>query len=214
MAATQRIPKLLIFDGMDNTGKSTTIKQFTELLDAVGYTYLIIKADNPIKPGTDINGPRKKTIETLTTAYYDRFVNKILENAFRYSIIILDRSWISEYVYGQIYRDRSEMNCIKQIYQIEDKIRKVFHDQTYLILNITTNSNALKYWEDGKSLSKNSENMFINEYNMFSTIHSYTTIEHKLIYDPFQSSSKDFKKPIPLIISIYNKIFLNKDKQI
>ena len=130
--------KLIIFEGLDNTGKTTLIDRFIRILKQLQYTYKVIKADNPLK-GYNIDELTLEQIQVITDNYYKDFINNIAEASMRFNYIILDRSWISEYVYGEIYRKQDPLHIIENNIIYERKLLKLYgEDYIHLYILIAS----------------------------------------------------------------------------
>lgn len=84
----KRYPRLIIIDGMDNTGKTTTIKRLCKFFNDVAVPYKVFKADNP---GVGISTDK---IDEITKEYYNKFISDIVFaiQSNQYNFIILDIS--------------------------------------------------------------------------------------------------------------------------
>ena len=121
--------KVIIVEGMDNTGKSTMIDRLIKYLarkdgidaDKQIYVKHLVKPDgeNDIERATNID------ITNFNLATF--LINAHKENKYKY--IILDRAWYSEYVYGQLYRNRQEHEIRKRVQVIEEYLNNYFLKQ-------------------------------------------------------------------------------------
>lgn len=105
--------KILFFEGLDNLGKSTLAKKF---VDKYSQKYNILFMHSRY-PDTD---------EDPLNYQYQEFVEKVMmikscyeqesrtDHPLEETLVIMDRSWIDEYVYGQIYRNETP-DDIKQL---------------------------------------------------------------------------------------------------
>lgn len=173
--------KLIIIDGMDNTGKTTIINRLCKFFDDTNeVSYKVIKYDNPIC--TDSNN---LDIDKVTNKYYhDKFID--IDNAYRNNtnIIILDRSWLSEYVYGQIYRHRNPLNIMTNILSIEYKLFSLYwSSQVYMITLISPSLDLLIKNDDAKSLSNCNIDLLKIEHQLFQEVYDMSLIPQKMLLD-------------------------------
>ena len=103
------VTKLIIVDGMDNTGKSTLIARLTKVLESLSNTTITIHSQKPPK---DI---APEDTSAYQHKYYLDLINMLatLKSERKYDYIILDRGWISEYVYGPLYRNRGKQEIVE-----------------------------------------------------------------------------------------------------
>ena len=171
--------KLIIIDCMDNTGKITLIKRLTNVLEQLGHTTITIHSQKPPK---DI---KPEETSKYQHDYYTDLINKLVElkHEHKYDYIILDRGWISEYVYGPLYRNRAKQEIVEDNIVLDKKVLSGFDACTgvYLIMMLGTTDFLLKQ-EDGKSLSKNSKELIDIERNEFEKGFSYSLISKKSYY--------------------------------
>lgn len=178
--------KVIIVEGMDNTGKSTMIDRLVKYLakkdgiDAEKQIYIkhLVKPDgeNDIERATNID------ITNFNLATF--LINAHKENKYKY--IILDRAWYSEYVYGQLYRNRQEHEIRKRVQNIEEYLNNYFfkHIDTvsfHLLIFLATDPNFYIKHEDGQSLSIGNEqrDLIIKEMSLFTNIAYMANVENK-----------------------------------
>ena len=178
--------KVIIVEGMDNTGKSTMIDRLIKYLtrkdgidaDKQIYVKHLVKPDgeNDIERATNID------ITNFNLATF--LINAHKENKYKY--IILDRAWYSEYVYGQLYRNRQEHEIRKRVQAIEEYLNNYFfkHIDTvsfHLLIFLATDPNFYIKHEDGQSLSIGNEqrDLIIKEMSLFTNIAYMANVENK-----------------------------------
>ena len=176
--------KVIIVEGMDNTGKSTMIDRLVKYrkdgIDADKQIYVkhLVKPDgeNDIERATNID------ITNFNLATF--LINAHKENKYKY--IILDRAWYSEYVYGQLYRNRQEHEIRKRVQNIEEYLNNYFfkHIDTvsfHLLIFLATDPNFYIKHEDGQSLSIGNEqrDLIIKEMSLFTNIAYMANVENK-----------------------------------
>lgn len=109
--------KIYIFSGLDNSGKDTAIGVLSDLLynrhkdDNVYSSILNVHCLRPVygsgkeqEADTDLSGYFSQYKESLIAQLSTLFNNNI-------DYIIFNRFYLEEFVYGQLYRDRSESAC-------------------------------------------------------------------------------------------------------
>ena len=174
------ITKLIIVDGMDNTGKSTLITRLTNVLEQLGNTTITIHSQKPPK---DI---APEDTAAYQHKYYLDLINMLatLKSERKYDYIILDRGWISEYVYGPLYRNRSKQEIVEDNIVLDKKVLSLFNipSDVYLIMLLGSTKFLLSR-EDGKSLSDNDENLIELERTEFEKGYDYSLIDKKIYYE-------------------------------
>lgn len=191
--------KVFVIDGLDNTGKTTVINYIKEL-------YKDFKIKQFYCPG-----PMEETTKEgkwfLQHMMYMDMLEKILEynNTKEYDIVIYDRGWFSEYVYGQIYRERPEDYIRFDNRHIEKVLNYTIGlDNVYLIMLMSDNIDFLINHEDGKSLSKVKEDLLNREISLFKKGFSMTGIKNKLML--YVNDGKEFKSREAIKNIIKNQI--------
>lgn len=158
--------KIIIIEGPDNCGKSLLISKLIEHFS----TITLIHCSKP-----DFN--KKDELSLL----YDTYANAINKNKFNTNVLIFNRSWIGEYVYGYLYRNKKLEDIENMILNIEKNIVK--NNDVYYIQLISSNIDLLLRNEDGFSLSNNSYEKILNEVTLFKDIFNKSSLKNKkLIY--------------------------------
>ena len=174
------VTKLIIVDGMDNTGKSTLIARLTTVLESLGNTTITIHSQKPPK---DI---APEDTSAYQHKYYLDLINMLatLKSERKYDYIILDRGWISEYVYGPLYRNRGKQEIVEDNIVLDKKVLSLFNmsSDVYLIMLLGSTKFVLSR-EDGKSLSDNDENLIELERTEFEKGYDYSLIDKKIYYE-------------------------------
>ena len=163
--------KLIIVEGMDNTGKSTLINQYKQVRTALNPD-VKIEVIHMEKPPQDIS---KEELSVFQHNVYMKMIDNLRDlNARRDppDYIILDRAWISEYVYGPYYRNRDKTEIILDNLVIEERILDLFGNRSvYLIFLYVNNLDFIKSKEDGKSLAVvNGNKLYPDIYGNFPPI--------------------------------------------
>lgn len=196
--------KLLIIEGTDNVGKDTIINQ---LKNDFNY-YKIYHCEKPSdyenltkhqKNLLQADEQKNNFIKLMSHTIYDYISCDIMDN--KNPIIIHNRSWYGEYVYGCLYRNNSEYEVKQMIKNLELSILKVIpQEDIYFITLLSDNMNFLSKNEDGKSLSEGDIYKMEIETNRFKEIHNLSLFKNKcIIYVNDGESFKDKNE-------IYNKI--------
>lgn len=174
------VTKLIIVDGMDNTGKSTLIARLTKVLESLGNTTITIHSQKPPK---DI---APEDTSAYQHKYYLDLINMLttLKSERKYDYIILDRGWISEYVYGPLYRNRGKQEIVEDNIVLDKKVLSLFNipSDVYLIMLLGSTKFLLSR-EDGKSLSDNDESLIELERTEFEKGFDYSLIDKKIYYE-------------------------------
>ena len=196
------VTKLIIVDGMDNTGKSTLIARLTKVLESLGNTTITIHSQKPPK---DI---APEDTSAYQHKYYLDLINMLatLKSERKYDYIILDRGWISEYVYGPLYRNRSKQEIVEDNIVLDKKVLSLFNipSDVYLIMLLGSTKFLLSR-EDGKSLSDNDENLIELERTEFEKGFDYSLIDKKIYYEV--DSDNEYIEILPDVCR--NILFLN-----
>ena len=196
--------KLIIVEGMDNTGKTTLINRLEKTLVNSTETPSKVKIIHLTKPPKDIP---KDEIESYMNTYYDTITSQLLDNHIisLYDYIILDRGYLSEYVYGPLYRNRNELDITVNNLIYEKKLINFYKDNVILILLNSTSNTFLKNNEDNESLSnindKNINDKLLNiEREKFFEGFENSIICNKKLYNVNKSGNELFKDVLPEII--------------
>jgi len=178
--------KLIIIEGLDNTGKTTTISTLQNDFEAEGKSVYI---HHCTKPEPD-------TIDNMIKAQKDEYCQLVkdlinLNKNNTYDYVIIDRCWYSEYVYGQIYRSRDELDLLADIYMFENSLNFYLKNNIYLLLlNVDNVEFSVKH-EDGLSIAQADKDKISREQKLFVNIFNESLIKHKLNY--IVNNGLDFK---------------------
>lgn len=130
-------PKLYIFEGIDNIGKTTLIEKFSENFK----NPLIVKFSSPPKTLHHLD----RNLYQLT--YFEQQFQNI-NNFKEHDAIIWDRSHIGESVYGPMFRN---YNPKTDLFQLESSHLNLIQNDTFLFLLKASPSFSLNN-EDGKTM--------------------------------------------------------------
>lgn len=172
--------KLIIVEGMDNTGKSTLIDRLDYVLSNT--ENCAVKIIHLTKPPKDI--PEDEIVSYMNT-YYDSIIEQLLSPQFynMYNYIILDRGYISEFVYGPMYRNRNELDITVNNLIYEKKLINTYKGNICLILlNSETNGFLINH-DDENSLSNVNDELLIKEREKFIEGFNNSLICNKKIYN-------------------------------
>lgn len=191
--------KLIIVEGMDNTGKTTLINRLEKTLVNSTETPSKVKIIHLTKPPKDIP---KDEIESYMNTYYDTITSQLLDNHIisLYDYIILDRGYLSEYVYGPLYRNRNELDITVNNLIYEKKLINFYKDNVILILLNSTSNTFLKNNEDNESLSNINDKLLNIEREKFFEGFENSIICNKKLYNVNKSGNELFKDVLPEII--------------
>ena len=189
--------KLIIVEGMDNTGKSTLIDRLDYVLSNT--ENCAIKIIHLTKPPKDIP---EDEIESYMNKYYDSIIEQVLSQQYlnTYDYIILDRGYISEYVYGTMYRKRNELDITVNNLIYDKRLIKVYKGNIFLILLNSKTNGFLINNDDNKSLSKVDDNLLIKEREKFIEGFENSLICNKKIYN-VDKTLHQFNDVLPEIIN-------------
>lgn len=179
--------KLIIIEGTDNVGKDTIINQLlNKYKDAKVY---------------HCEKPKSKDAKEAAKEQYNSFLNLAKENSTsKDEIIIHNRSWYGEYVYGVKYRNNNENEVKKSILEFE-KILLDNIDNVCLIMLLSNNSDFLVKNDDGLSISKAKKELIEDETKRFEEIFKFSTIPNKRII--YVNTGENWKSKEEIINKIY-----------
>ena len=176
----------IIFEGIDNVGKTTQIQKIQK------YLY-----DKPIHKlhysnFKDLN----KNILDYSKQVYNQMVD--LLNNDKYNLI-LDRAHLGEYVYGKKYRNYTDEEC-EYVFELEKKIKC---DVRLIVLIDSSNGSLLR--DDGLSLSIKKIDR-LEEIERFKIAFKKSNIKNKILIDIKNKSINDVYN------IIINFLFIDKRK--
>ena len=179
--------KLIIIEGTDNVGKDTVINQLlNKYKDAKVY---------------HCEKPKSKDTKEAAKEQYKYFLSLAKENSTsKDEIIIHNRSWYGEYVYGVKYRNNNENEVKKSILEFE-KIILDNIDNVCLIMLLSNNSDFLVKNDDGLSISKAKKELIEDETKRFEEIFKFSTIPNKCIV--YVNNGENWKTKEEIINKIY-----------
>lgn len=160
--------KLIIIEGNDNSGKDTLIDNLCKYYSNKNID--IIHCEAPESKDNEL--ARLEQHKTFTDLAYETLKSS-------YDIVIHNRSWYGEYVYGVKYRNRDKndvLNHISEYEQIIDNIENKYYVQ------LISDPKTLVNNEDGKSLSDGNIDKISDEIESFKEVFDKSSINKKIIY--------------------------------
>ena len=157
--------KVVIIEGPDNTGKTTVIHELMEQYDNVYYMHATKPEEaDPIKCALEQEKSFKYMIDNIKT---------ITQARAGVQLIILDRSWVGEYVYGCLYRGNGDdfvKDMIKDCYISLSRIGAGLAGLNFSTILYTASPEFCAKNDDGKSISKGRKEAIKKEIERFEEI--------------------------------------------
>lgn len=165
--------KIIIIEGPDNTGKNTLIDNIINNNNNVK----IIHCGTP-KSKEDPYKEQKDLFKRLTNIAISEYRKNETD------VIVFNRFYQGEYVYGQMYRGISPIEIKLFIKNLEKVLTSnIFEEDLYYVQLVSSSTKLLKGNDDGKSLSKADEDKIYKEIRLFQNIFDESRIKNKkLIY--------------------------------
>ena len=161
--------KIIIIEGPDNTGKNTLIHDLLEKNEITK----VIHCSTP-KPSDDPLFEQTK--------YFASLANECIHESKNTDIIVFNRYYQGEYVYGQIYRNEDPAKIMNVIGYLETKFRYELDDvEIYYVQLLSSDPEMLINMDDGKSLSKAAKDKIEKELQLFKEVFDKSTIKKKYI---------------------------------
>lgn len=161
---------LIIVEGTDNIGKDTVINQLCNLFETVTLIHC--------------SSPTTKVFKSLEQdnkfiCYANNIIDGLYDNT---DVIIMNRSHIGEYVYGQLYRKRHR-DDINKMLNIVDDILLSREDLKIKYIQLLSSSIELrKKYDDNKSLSNMDDELMKKENELFLEAYKDSSLDKCLIY--------------------------------
>ena len=176
--------KLIIIEGTDNTGKNTLIYNLLECANNV-------KIEHCTKP-------KATTVREAQVEQQSFFNCLAFNDALEYNhnftnIVIHNRSFYGEYVYGCMYRGNSD-EWVKNLVSSLEAFYKanINEDDIYFITLLAKNPEFLKKNDDGLSLSDAKVEKIKEETQRFKDIFEFSTFKNKKII--YVDENGEFRK--------------------
>ena len=166
--------KVIIIEGPDNTGKNTLIQSIIDNNKVVK----LVHCDKPeVEPGDD---PFEEQCRTFYIHAYNAVQDKLRKDI---DVIVFNRYYQGEYVYGQIYRNGDRKKIKEMIKITEEYLLKNFDYDDILYVQLNSSSvNLLKKNDDGKSLSEANMYKMQREIDLFNEVYEYSILKkHKIL---------------------------------
>ena len=165
--------KVIIIEGPDNCGKNTLIQNIVDNND-------VVKVIHCHKPEKDDTEP----FTTMKKIYLYHADNVIRDNNIMHTdVLVFNRYYQSEYIYGQLYRNGDPDKIKHMISILEDYLlNNIGYDNIYYIQLNSTSSKLLKQNEDGKSLSNAELDKIQKEIDLFEEIFDFSKLKKFKIY--------------------------------
>lgn len=162
--------KLIIVEGTDNIGKDTVISKLCELFDTVTLIHC--------------GSPKTKIFQSqYQDDLFKEYAEDIIDGKYDTTdCIIMNRSHIGEYVYGQLYRGRSAEDIKEMISYVDDIL---LSNPTLTIKYVQLLSSSIelrKKYDDNKSLSKMNDDLMKKENELFLKAYENSVLDKCLIY--------------------------------
>jgi len=184
---------VFIFEGPDNLGKSTIIKSLVNEYKDVRDICMIHFTGPHCENGEDPFEYQKRTFfakvkKIITISQYNKLIGKQNDD-----IIILDRSWIGEYVYGQIYRNGNADKIINMINDCNAMLSR--EDIKLVFVRLDATPEFVIYHDDNKS--------FTSDYDESKRLATVTK-EIKLFKEAFDKIAIDNTKAVKMSVCVQN----------
>ena len=165
--------KLIIIEGPDNCGKNTLIQNIVDNNDIIE----VIHCHKPVNPDRD-------PFEEMTDTYYQHYNNIVNEYKNNYiDVIVFNRFYQSEYVYGPLYRNGDPDKIKELINDIEIKlIYNIGWENIYYVQLLSDSPDVLINNEDGQSLSTGQYDMINEELKRFKDVYDMSILNKRIIY--------------------------------
>ena len=161
--------KLLVIEGTDNSGKDLLISKFLKDFKNVEVRHF----DRPL---SQTNGGARLEQNAKFYGFCQDFNEDLSDR-----ILICNRAWYGEYVYGTLYRERTKKDVIDMINYCEDILSKTNTDVTFIMLY--AEPELLEKNDDGQSLSEGKIETIKKESNLFREVFDKSNIKKKLLIE-------------------------------
>lgn len=211
--------KVLLLEGLDNVGKSTLAGELIARYKNK-YNILFMHSRSP-KPQEGVDPLTYQTAEFVTKADIVANIAKreiSEDHPLSETLCIFDRSWLDEYVYGQIYRKESSLdvlNMIKLCFRCltyEELVNNV--DVVAVFLEAAPEFSIAK--DDGKSFTSNIADydkklvQVVREKNLFLSVLNICDMMNLCKTVTVNVQDEDNYRPLDDIIKDLNEQLLSK----
>jgi len=164
--------KVIIIEGPDNCGKNTLIQNIVDNND-------VVKVVHCHKPEKGDPNPFM-TMQKIYLYHADNVIRDNIEG--HTDVLVFNRYYQSEYIYGQLYRNGDPVKIKQMISILEDYlINNIGYDNIYYIQLNSNSAKLLKKNEDGQSLSNAELNKIQTEIDLFNEIYKFSKLKKKKI---------------------------------
>lgn len=159
--------RVIIIEGPDNSGKNTLIHNIIDNHD-------VVKVIHCHKPERGDSDPFS-TMKRIYLWHAEEIIRDKIEG--HVDVVVFNRYHISEYVYGQMYRNGNP-EAIKEMIDTIDEylINNIGKENIYYVQLYCTAPSLLIKHEDGLSLSGGSEERIKTELEKFEEIYQYSKL--------------------------------------
>lgn len=161
------VKKLIIVEGTDNSGKDTLINN---LLNYFKDENVELKHFDRPRSRNNKDAALEQNDSFTSFAHYLKDVNDD-------RIVICNRAWYGEYIYGVLYRERNPKDVVDMINGIESFLIENQIDTTYI--QLFADPYFLTKNDDGQSLSEGKTEIIETEAQMFTDIFNKSKIQNK-----------------------------------
>ena len=163
------VMKLIIVEGPDHTGKSRIISNLLEQFETATIIHCTRPKSNLFK-------------DFDQDMLFDKYISNIVDGVYdTVDVVIMNRSYYGEYVYGMLYRNRNEYSVKQMIHELDEKLSSRKDLMVKYILLTSSKPEFLINNEDGKSLSNKDISNINNELRLFDTIFDASILSKKKI---------------------------------
>ena len=160
---------IIVIEGLDRCGKDSTINYIRQNY-LISPNIMTIGSSKPYLKAKDHTAWAKESFNTILTMLLCAKKNNIN--------VILNRSWIGEYIYGPLYRKANP----EWILDFENNLLNLLGDVKVLLIMLTDLGKNIVNRDDGKSLAID-EKQFNIERLLFHEYFKKTHIKNKILID-------------------------------
>lgn len=188
--------RLIIIEGNDNSGKDTLINNLREHYK--DYSFEIFHAQAP-------NSTNNLNAKFEQNMFFRSLANKSVFSC--KDIVVHNRSWYGEYVYGVKYRERDKNEVIKNVHTYEKMIEDI--PEIYYV-QLISDPKILVENEDGQSISEGDIDKIKDEIKAFKEIFKESTLENKKIINVTKKG--EWKTPENILKEVIKFIESSKEE--
>lgn len=187
--------KLIIVEGPDNSGKNTLLHNIID-------EYNDVKIIHCHKPDSDAEDP----FQAMKDIYWKYIEEVIHDNTENYiDVTVFNRFHISEYVYGQIYRNGNPDLIKEMISELEEcLIQNIGYENIFYVQLTCSSPELLVRNEDGLSLSAGNTDKIKAELDKFNEVFEFSSLNKIQIC--INDSTGEFKQRSEIVKEFKNFI--------